>query len=242
MAMPRKRKGVADIKLRLRLQRRDGKEKRAHLLEAAGQVFAELGYSGASNKVVCERSGQNLAMVNYYFGSKEGLYKAVLDEAFRRVAYRSEFTSVIKQAGDPRAKLAKALNVMVTTYLDNPAELWHDRVLMREMMNSQSPMPRSALRDIFKPTIQPLLELIGRILNLPPNHAFVQRAFASMFSVVAAFMLMSPLIRSSVTPAVDAHPRATSRVVVRFMMGGLEELRRAWNDRRASPGPGEEEI
>jgi AcrR family transcriptional regulator len=53
-----------------------GTEKR--LLEATGAIFAEHGYRSATVRQICEKARANIAAVNYHFGDKEGLYRAVL--------------------------------------------------------------------------------------------------------------------------------------------------------------------
>ena len=49
------------------------------LLCAAIKVFAEKGYDGATVRDICFRVGANVAAVNYYFGSKESLYRYILE-------------------------------------------------------------------------------------------------------------------------------------------------------------------
>jgi TetR/AcrR family transcriptional regulator len=51
---------------------------REGLLDAATEAFAEKGFSGARVDAIAERAKANKAMIYYHFGSKEGLYKAVL--------------------------------------------------------------------------------------------------------------------------------------------------------------------
>lgn len=52
-------------------------DKKDHILDVAEKVFSELGYDGASTRMISGEAGVNMAMLNYYFGSKEGLYLAV---------------------------------------------------------------------------------------------------------------------------------------------------------------------
>lgn len=49
------------------------------LLDAAEEVFAQKGVEGGSLRAITERAGANLAAVNYHFGSKEGLVRAVFE-------------------------------------------------------------------------------------------------------------------------------------------------------------------
>lgn len=62
---------------------RDGnpEETRREILRAAEAGFATSGYAGATTRQVAGRAGVNVATLHYHFGSKEGLYRAVLDAA-----------------------------------------------------------------------------------------------------------------------------------------------------------------
>ena len=58
-------------------RQRDAERSRQALLEAALDEFAERGYAGARVADIAQRAGVNKQLINYYFGSKEGLYLAV---------------------------------------------------------------------------------------------------------------------------------------------------------------------
>ena len=57
----------------------------ADILEVATREFAEKGLTGARIDVIAEAMRTSKRMIYYYFGSKEGLYLAVLEEAYRRI-------------------------------------------------------------------------------------------------------------------------------------------------------------
>jgi AcrR family transcriptional regulator len=57
----------------------------ADILQVAMTEFAEKGLAGARIDVIAEAMRTSKRMIYYYFGSKEGLYVAVLEEAYRRM-------------------------------------------------------------------------------------------------------------------------------------------------------------
>ena len=78
----------------LRTQRTDGNTTRLHILETAGQLFAERGFAEATSKEICTRAGTNMAAINYHFNGRDGLYEAVLIEAHRQLVSIDELVSL----------------------------------------------------------------------------------------------------------------------------------------------------
>jgi len=58
---------------------KDKIDKKDHILDVAEKVFSDQGYDGASTRAISGEAGVNMAMLNYYFGSKEGLFLAVFN-------------------------------------------------------------------------------------------------------------------------------------------------------------------
>lgn len=58
-----------------------GHERHEKILEAAGEVFAEQGYAGASINEIVKRSGGSLGTVYKFFGNKLGLFEAFFQKA-----------------------------------------------------------------------------------------------------------------------------------------------------------------
>lgn len=61
-------------------------ELQSRLLDAAEELFAEHGYAATPVRRVARRAGANPALVHYYFKSKQGLLRAVLDRALEPMA------------------------------------------------------------------------------------------------------------------------------------------------------------
>lgn len=63
-------------------RKNDPEYKRTRVLQAAKELFVEQGFHSTSMSQIAARSGITQSMLHYYFGSKQGLFQAVLSEAF----------------------------------------------------------------------------------------------------------------------------------------------------------------
>jgi AcrR family transcriptional regulator len=55
-------------------------DKRAHIIDTALHLFSERGFEGTSIRHIAEKASVNVAMVNYYFGSKEKLFDKIVEQ------------------------------------------------------------------------------------------------------------------------------------------------------------------
>jgi TetR/AcrR family transcriptional regulator len=69
---------------------RDAKRTRAEILRVATHEFAERGYAGARVDEIALRTRTTKRMIYYYFGGKEQLYIAVLEEAYTAARIREQ--------------------------------------------------------------------------------------------------------------------------------------------------------
>ena len=53
------------------------------IIQAANKLFTQKGYAATKTRDIAEKAGTNLALLNYYFGSKEKLFKKVVQEKLR---------------------------------------------------------------------------------------------------------------------------------------------------------------
>lgn len=86
---------------------RDASETRRLLLEAARSRFASNGYTATTVRQIADDVGVNVALINRYFESKEGLFEACLASAARALGESAEEVSDLSQ-------LAEAISRHVT--------------------------------------------------------------------------------------------------------------------------------
>ncbi len=75
---------------RIRSWKQDPEAVRADILREATSEFAKNGLAGTRVKDIADRIQTSRRMIFYYFGDKEGLYRAVLEEAYRSVREAEE--------------------------------------------------------------------------------------------------------------------------------------------------------
>ncbi len=88
-----------------------GTERRAALLDAAQQILAEKGLPRVTVREVAKRAGVKPALVNYYFGSKDDLLRAVADRISAKLLDR--IRAVVSQAGSAEERLANMVRAAV---------------------------------------------------------------------------------------------------------------------------------
>ena len=71
-------------------RRRDASGTREALLAAGAELFAENGYEGVPVSSIAAKAAVNKAMINYHFGGKRGLYRAIVRATFSEIVARVE--------------------------------------------------------------------------------------------------------------------------------------------------------
>lgn len=102
------------------------------LLQAAHDLLVERAGQSASVAEICARAEVNVAMVKYYFGSKDGLLDAVLERALRQLA--GELERLADADLTPEQKLRRHLAEVVRNYVRVPYvnRLMNERLLAAE--------------------------------------------------------------------------------------------------------------
>jgi len=94
-------------------------DKRTSILEAAEKLFSEFGYEGSSTRQIARESGANMAMINYYFGSKEGVFMEIMTK--RITDFKDQLNLISQGTETGMEKLLKVVDGYAKRILCNHA-------------------------------------------------------------------------------------------------------------------------
>ena len=130
----------------------------ADIIEVATQEFSEKGLAGARIDVIAQAMRTSKRMIYYYFGSKEGLYVAVLEEAYRRI--RQIETQLHLEDLEPDDALRKLVGFTVDYQLANPDFI---RLVMTENIHRGEFLAQSkTIQKLNVPAINAVREVYER--------------------------------------------------------------------------------
>jgi TetR/AcrR family transcriptional regulator len=121
-------------------------EVRDALLDAASRLFGRRGSAGVSLRQVASEAGVTPAMVNYYFGGKQGLHDAMLERTLARILERAR--AVIERQRESAASAGDQLAALLAVLVDNfRAEPWVPALVVREVLAEGGRLRERFIRD-----------------------------------------------------------------------------------------------
>jgi len=124
------------------LRRMETKDKKCIILEKAEELFSSQGFSGTSVREIAKAADVNIAMISYYFGSKDQLLMEIL-------RYRSDYlkTKVDDFLNDNSLSWWEKADILIDHYVEKMKIYQHlHRIIMREVdMNSLTEMSQFIL-------------------------------------------------------------------------------------------------
>ena len=132
-------------------------ETQDNILRAATRIFAKHGFSGGRIDQISKAAKSHDRMIYYYFGSKEGLYIAVLEDLYRRVNHAA--SALMFNVDNPEQALVAVVGFIWDYYHRNPdfITLLNDENLHRGKHISKS----LRAREYSSPAIQILESVLA---------------------------------------------------------------------------------
>ena len=135
---------------------------RLQLIIAAGEIFADHGFEGASIRAIAEKAGANIAAINYHFGSKKNLYKEAILYSHQIAGKISDFLSledegIFRTRKATKEALRKIIRRDFNMFFSPEFPAWTGRLILRGLFDSH-PIFMEIIRDVFIPDYRILKE------------------------------------------------------------------------------------
>jgi AcrR family transcriptional regulator len=156
-----------------------GEDTRRRILDTALALFAAEGFAGASTREIAERAGVNLPAIQYYFGSKEGLYRAVIEligehlvQTIAPISARAQ--DCLASAAPSRAQvinhLCELVDAVVAMFLDDTVPDRENRYTFVSRVEMEDTEALDPLHESWRQQVQtPTAGLVGRLMDRPPE-------------------------------------------------------------------------
>lgn len=129
--------------------------RREVLLDKAEELFSECGFEGTSIRLLAKEAGMNIAMISYYFGSKEKLFESLVED--RTSAIRERLKLMSDQDESPMVRLEEMIRLFVDRIVTRPR--FH-RLLLHEISINTRPELQRRIAEVLMRNIYELRRII----------------------------------------------------------------------------------
>ena len=162
------------------------------ILDAARELFAEYGYRDTTIRMISQKANVNGAAINYYFRSKETLYKTLFVEAFQKMGKpTAALIPAVKDQATWEISVNEWFKFILNLFLSDSYESALVRRLVGKERVDTTEFGEALLQEIFYPTIDVLLSLIK--MAVPNADAIEKKAiFLSYLSQCSCYIHRDP--------------------------------------------------
>lgn len=133
------------------VEQRRGQESKERILEEACKAFAEKGYRDATHAEICKRARTNIAAINYYFESKESLYRAAFEYLAEKADALYPLDGGLPPGEAPERRLQAFIHAHLSRMFDPERLGYLHRIRMAEMFDPTglltAPLKKRLARD-----------------------------------------------------------------------------------------------
>ncbi len=120
-------------------------DKKVHIMNHAIALFAAKGVAGTSIRELAQDANVNVAMINYYFGSKEKLVEAIIED---KVTYMKDRIEEV-HANNSLSEIEK-IDILIVDYVSRKlAGVTFNKFLYKELMDTKSDDVHQFLTNAF---------------------------------------------------------------------------------------------
>ena len=131
-------------------------EKQKQILSTAERLFSAKGFDGTSVRDIADDAGVNIAMISYYFGSKEKLMEALFEQRTTNIKVKVE-SLLHDEKMTPFEKIELLAEDMITRIM-NKQQFF--KIMMCEQIINKNPVIIALMSDLKKKNLEEFSKLI----------------------------------------------------------------------------------
>lgn len=200
-----------------------GTRTRHSLIKAATPLFAKRGFDAASSRDIADKAKANVSAINYHFGSKMGLYLAVLKSQSEQMDTNYPLDNETLRQEPPAVRLRFLVgNLLRRIFLNHDPDQTLSRLMGREISNPTEALEVVA-NDIIRNQLDYIRALLNEILARPLAPAELDRFVVSVVGQCFYYQLAAPLLQQLdiSVPATEADMETLADHITRFSLAGL---------------------
>lgn len=214
---------LADISIRAPKTNPASADTRQRLVESAALLFANKGFEHVTVREICKASNANVAAVNYHFGDKAGLYRAVVTMAIEQMLETNELSQRAGEGLSPEEQIRGFVRVFVGRLTGSGPTAWIHRLMARELERPTEALDL-VMRQVVLPRLEYLSSVVGAIMHLPPGDPRVRRCVGSLQSqCLMAARQMPAALEKTFGPAMRDVESAVDHIAD-FSIGGMRSI------------------
>src|SRR3954469_23348408 len=131
-------------------------EKQKQIISTAERLFSTKGFDGTSVRDIADEAGVNIAMISYYFGSKEKLMEALFEQRTTNIKLKVE--SLLQ---DEKLTSLERIDSLVDDYIVKAMDKQRFfKIMICEKVINKNPAIISLITDLKKKNIEEISKII----------------------------------------------------------------------------------
>ncbi len=190
-------------------------EVRQRILVEAVRLFAQNGFEGTSIRAVADAVGIKNPSLLYYFGSKEQLLEAVVDDLLEH--WKSELPQLISKSTNSRERFASLVESVVAFFLEDQNRA---RLFIREMLDRPA-----ELGARIREQLGPWIGLISDYINLGKERGTIKSTVDAEYYIFQVILIVAGTVTlSSAAQAVSPEGSQSSMTMTEGVVRATWDL------------------
>ena len=158
------------------------------IMQTAARLFSEKGFEAVSIRELAKEAQVNIAMIAYHYGSKEGLFKAIVEDKIPKSGV--QLKAIQKSEGTAWDKVSMAIDLYIERMFLSDT---FNRLIFRELSLEQRPENREVIIN----AIEKNWRIIKQFIEEGQKSGLFKNEIDPALTVISMFSTLSMIVNNS---------------------------------------------